>query len=84
MNGKAETPRQTLYRMANAFLKDFSFAIRFWPEVISTPHYLQNQETVVGRNISPFELGIGRSRLLSHLQQIVPRRVAQLPKLSTG
>ena len=60
MNDEAEKLSQTLHRMANAILKDFGFAIRYWPELILTANYVQNQEPVVGRDITPFEVDTGR------------------------
>ncbi len=70
MNGKAERLGQTLHRIANAILKDSSFAIRYWPELLLTANYLRNREPVVGRDIMPFEADTGRPPFLGHLRRI--------------
>ncbi len=80
MNSEADKLGQTLHRIANAFLKDFGFAIQYGLKLILTVNYLQNREPVVGRDITIFEADNGRPLFLGHLRQIGQRRVTQLRK----
>ena len=84
MTGEAEKLGQTLHCMANLLLKDFGFAIRYWPELILTANHLRNWESVVGRDITLFEAHTGRPHFLGHLQWIGERKLAQLPKPAIG